>query len=62
MATLGARLPPELLRPHIEATLKPGCVIKLQIKFPQITKEKYLVLVADDEAEYFTFIINSCRI
>ena len=59
MATLGARLPPEILRPHIEAALKPGCVIKLQLKFPHITKEKYLVLVADDESEYFTFIINS---
>ncbi|MGV8935302.1 MAG: hypothetical protein ACOH1I_11790 [Gallionellaceae bacterium] len=59
MSSFGAHLPPELLRPRIEATLKPGCVIKVLIKFPEVTKEKFLVLVADDEAEYFTFIVNS---
>lgn len=59
MAPLGAHFPAELLRPRIEAALKPGCVIKLLVKFPQITKEKYLVLVADDDPEYLTFIVNS---
>lgn len=59
MSPLGAHFPAELLRPRIEATLKPGCVVKLLVKFPQITKEKYLVLVADDDPEYLTFIVNS---
>ena len=59
MTSFGAHLPPELLRPRIEAALKPGCVIKLLIKFPEKTKEKFLVLVADDDPEYFTFIVNS---
>jgi hypothetical protein len=59
MAPLGAHFPAELLRPRIEAALKPGCVIKLLVKFPQITKGKYLVLVADDDPEYLTFIVNS---
>jgi alkyl hydroperoxide reductase subunit AhpC len=59
MAPLGEHFPAELLRPRIEAALKPGCVIKLLVKFPQITKHKYLVLVADDDPEYFTFIVNS---
>lgn len=59
MANFGANLPAELLRPRIEAALKPGCVIKLVLKFPEITKEKFLVLVADDDPEYLTFIINS---
>lgn len=59
MSSLGAHLPAELLRPRIEATLKPGCVIKLQVKFPEKTKEKFLILVADEDPEYFTFIINS---
>jgi len=59
MSPLGAHFPAELLRPRIEAALKPGCVIKLLVKFPQITKEKYLVLVADDDPEYLIFIINS---
>lgn len=59
MANFGANFPVELLRPRIEAALKPGCVIKLVLKFPEITKEKFLVLVADDDPEYLTFIINS---
>ncbi|MBI5006434.1 MAG: hypothetical protein HZB95_04840 [Nitrosomonadales bacterium] len=59
MSPLGAHFPAELLRPRIEAALKPGCVVKLLVKFPQVTKEKYLVLVADDDPEYLTFIVNS---
>lgn len=59
MTSLGAHLPAELLRPRIEAALKPGRVIKLLIKFPEKTKEKFLVLVADDDPEYLTFIVNS---
>ncbi len=55
----GAHLPPELLRPRIEAALKPGGVIKLLVKFPEVTKEKFLVLVADDDHEYLTFIVNT---
>lgn len=59
MSPLGEHFPAELLRPRIEAALKPGCVIKLLVKFPQITKQKFLVLVADDDPEYLTFIVNS---
>jgi protoporphyrinogen oxidase len=59
MSSFGAHLPPELLRPRIEAALKPGCVVKLLVKFPEITKQKFLVLVADDDPEYLTFIVNS---
>lgn len=59
MSSFGAHLPPELLRPRIEATLKPGCVIRLLVKFPEKTKQKFLVLVADEDPEYLTFIVNS---
>ena len=59
MSSFGAHLPPELLRPRIEAALKPGRVIKLLVKFPEKTKEKYLVLVADDDPDYLTFLVNS---
>lgn len=58
MAPLGEHFPAELLRPRIEAALKPGCVIRLQVKFPQVTKQKFLVLVADDDPEYLTFVVN----
>lgn len=59
MPTLGEHFPPELLRPRIEAALKPGCVLRLEVKFHQVAKLKFLILVADDEPEYFTFIVNS---
>lgn len=59
MSPLGEHFPAELLRPRIEAALKPGCVVKLLVKFPQTTKEKFLVLVADDDPEYLMFIVNS---
>lgn len=59
MSSFGAHLPAELLRPRIEAALKPGCVIKLLVKFPEKAKEKFLVLVAEDDPEYLTFIVNS---
>lgn len=59
MSPLGEHFPAELLRPRIEAVLKPGCVIKLLVKFPEKTKGKFLVLVADDDPEYLTFIVNS---
>ena len=59
MSPLGEHFPAELLRPRIEAALKPGCVVKLLVKFPQVTKEKYLVLVANNDPEYLTFIVNS---
>ena len=59
MSPLGEHFPAELLRPRIEAVLKPGCIVKLLVKFPQITKEKFLVLVANDDPEYLVFIVNS---
>lgn len=59
MTAFGALLPAELLRPRIEAALKPGCVVRLLVKFPEKTKEKFLVLVADDDPEYLTFIVNT---
>lgn len=59
MSSFGAHIPPELLRPRIESALKPGCVIKLLVKFQEKTKEKYLVLVDDDDPDYLTFLVNS---
>lgn len=59
MATLGELFPSDLKREHIEATLKPGCVVRLEVKFPTITKPKFLILVAIDDPEYLSFLINS---
>ncbi len=59
MASIGEQFPPELKRSHIENALKPGCIVRLELKFPNITKPKFLVLVTADDPEYLSFIINS---
>ena len=59
MASLGEYFPPKVKRAHIKARLKPGCVIRLEISFPQITKPKFLILLVTDDPEYFSFLINS---
>ena len=59
MATLGEHFPIEAKRGFIEASLKPGCVLRLDVKFSHITKPKFLVLVSNDDPDYLTFIINS---
>lgn len=59
MPSLGGHFPDKLLRPRIEAALKPGCVIRLVVKLSTVTKPKFLVLVVTDDPEYLTFIVNS---
>lgn len=59
MSPLGAHFPAELLRQRIEAALKPGCVLRLEVKFHQVTKPKFLILIAEDDPEFLTFIVNS---
>lgn len=59
MAPLGEHFPPALKRKFVEEKLKPGAVVRLEVKFPQVTKPKFLVLVADDEPDFWTFIVNS---
>lgn len=59
MVPLGEHFPVELRRAHVETALKPGCVIRLVVKLTTVTKPKFLVLVATDDPEYLTFIVNS---
>jgi hypothetical protein len=59
VASFGSRLPLELTRPIIEGALKPGCVVRLEVKLSSITKPKFLVLVATDDPEYLSFLVNS---
>ncbi|MHB1591876.1 MAG: hypothetical protein ACYCTW_10140 [Sulfuricella sp.] len=59
MTSLGERFPADLRRAHVENALKPGSVIRLVVKLSTVTKPKFLVLVAMDDPEYLTFIINS---
>ena len=59
MARVGDGFPAEKRRAFVERRLIPGCVVRLQVKFPETTKPKFLVLVADDDPDYCLFIINS---
>lgn len=59
MASLGEHFPADIRRARVEDALKPGCVIRLVVKLTTITKPKFLVLVATDDPEYLTFIVNS---
>lgn len=59
MATLGNLFPEKQIDQHITDHFKVGCVIRVEVAFPQITKPKYLILVADNDPECLTFIINS---
>jgi hypothetical protein len=59
MASLGEQFPSEIKRSHIENALKPGCVLRLELKLTTITKPKFLVLVTTDDPEFLSFLINS---
>lgn len=59
MVPLGDHFPAESVREHVAKQLVPGCVIRISVTFPHITKPKFLVLVADRDPEYLTFIVNS---
>ncbi|ESS72886.1 hypothetical protein MGMO_44c00360 [Methyloglobulus morosus KoM1] len=59
MASLGEQFPSEIKRSHIENALKPGCVVRLELKLTTITKPKFLVLVTTDDPEYLSFLVNS---
>ena len=59
MVQLGDHFPADQRRAFVEDALKPGCVVRLVVKFPEITKPKFLVLVATDDPEFLTFIVNS---
>jgi hypothetical protein len=59
MTPLGEHFPEAIKRQRVTQKIKPGAVIRLDIKFPEITKPKFLVLVAEDDPDYWTFIVNS---
>lgn len=59
MPSLGDKFPAEKRRAFVKRHLVPGCVIRINVRFPEKTKSKFLVLVADDDPEIWTFIVNS---
>lgn len=59
MPPLSDGLPEKERKAFILGKLQPGCVVRLEIKFPDKSKPNFLVLVAEDAPEYWTFIINT---
>lgn len=59
MLPLSDGLSEEARKKFILGKLLPGCVVRLEVKFPDKSKPKFLVLVAEDDPEYWTFIINT---
>jgi hypothetical protein len=58
MAGLAGAFDPATRRASMDRQLVPGCVIYLDIAFPQITKPKYCVCVGSDGDE-LVLIVNS---
>lgn len=56
---LGNSFPADLRLARVERVFKPGAVFYLEIEFPEITKNKYLVLVDLEGDDCFHFIVNS---
>ena len=59
MPPLSDGLTEEARKKFILGKLLPGCVVRLEVKFPGKSKPKFLVLVAEDDPEYWTFVINT---
>lgn len=59
MGLLAQGLPPAQRRKYVEGNLVPGCVIRIEVQFPQKKKPKFLVLVGDEDPDYWLFIVNS---
>lgn len=57
--SLGDAFPADFRRKQIEHCLVPGAVLYLEVVFPEITKNKFLVLVASSEENCLNFIVNS---
>lgn len=59
MVNLGSLFPEHIIQQHIFDNFTVGSVIRIDVTFSHITKPKFLILVADNDPECLTFIINS---
>jgi hypothetical protein len=59
MPKLGDFFNDEDRKASVERQLLPGAVIYLEVAFPQITKNKFLVFVGEENPDVLTFIVNS---
>lgn len=59
MAKIGDFLGPEAKREFVVRNLIPGQVVYLEVRFPNRTRSKYLVLVGESSPDCLTFVVNS---
>jgi hypothetical protein len=59
MARIGDFLSPEAKREFVVRNLVPGQVIYLEVRFPDRTRSKYLVVVGESSPDCLTFVVNS---
>src|SRR5438132_7370019 len=58
MPSIADAFGPLAVRASMDRQLVPGCVIRINVRFPQGAKPKFLVLVASNSDALF-FIVNS---
>lgn len=59
MAKIGDFLGPKAKREFVARNLIPGQVVYLEVRFPNRTRNKYLVLVGESSPNCLTFVVNS---
>ncbi|CAN5873645.1 hypothetical protein BH11PSE12_BH11PSE12_20560 [soil metagenome] len=59
MVQLSDAFPLDFRKSEIEQRLVPGAVLYLEITFPEVIKNKYLVLVGTADPDILTFMVNS---
>jgi hypothetical protein len=57
--SLGNAFPDEFRRKQVEHCLVAGAVLYLEVVFPEVTKNKFLVLVSSSDDKFLNFIVNS---
>lgn len=57
--SLGDAFPSDFRRRQIDHCLVPGAVLYLEVVFPEVTKNKFLILVASPDENCLNFIVNS---
>ncbi|MGH8605773.1 MAG: hypothetical protein ACREXR_24170, partial [Gammaproteobacteria bacterium] len=59
MTKIGDFLGPEAKREFVVRNLIPGQVVYLEVRFPNRTRDKYLVFVGESSRNCLTFVVNS---
>ena len=59
MVPLGERFPLTSRQAQVQKEFIPGCVIRVDVRFPHATKTKFLAIAYNDDEECLAFVINT---